>query len=441
MRNFLFCFLIFFIFSNLFSDQLPVSVDMNRFLDDSSDTIFEINYELPYNTLSFKKTASGFKSGLKVEYSFSQDSTIVDEGDFVNTLIFPNQEMSRSAKLFRDKFSVTLPRSIYTLQITFTDINSLSTSDWSGEMIILPRNSFLSDLEFSSGIVADTTNYLEKFHRADLLFFVNSTHIFTKGTLDTLFLYYELGNKSYPVGTLNEKIDIVRASDTIQVVTNPRNCNGLKVPIIQKVDISKFEEGYYKIYLEATDPISDMVCRKEDYFSIKKKNIGNYRLFVDIEDEITLLKYFLPSNKIKIWKELSYEGKLRFIDRFWQTNDTDTITNRNEYYELIKKRIEYSNKNFSHFTDGWHTDRGRVYIKHGKPDDILSGDTEIKTKYAQKKYEIWKYRTYDNYTYLFLDFQTNQNYQLIYSENDPNESSSSKLESYLGEDFDMSLLD
>ena len=160
-----------------------------------------------------------------------------------------------------------------------------------------------------------------------------------------------------------------------------------------------------------------------------------------MEDEIALLKYFLPSNKTKIWDEITDEGKLKFIDRFWEVNDSDASIKNNDFFELIRERIQYCNENYSHFKDGWNTDRGRIYIKHGKPDDILYGDTGLDTKYAQKKYEIWKYRVHNNYTFLFLDFQTTNNYKLIYSDNDPYESITTQIETYLGEDFDMGLLD
>ena len=428
-------------FSLLFSDQLSLSVDLNRFLDEGSNTIFEINYQLSYNSLRFAKTDAGFAAGLKVEYTLSKDGQIVDQGDFTNKLIFPNQEMTRSGKLFRDKLAVTLPSSVYTMQIIFTDINSSFSTSWSEQLNILPKDTFLSDAEFSSQIVADTTNYLQKFHRDDLLFFVNCNHIYTKGEVDSLYLFYELGNIQFPVGTLTERISILKDDDTLKVITNELSCRGGKVPQMRKIDISELGEGYHKIIIEVTDPISNVQINREDYFSIKIKSVSHYRLFVDLEFEITLLKYFLPSSKTKIWNELTDEGKLKFLDRFWKVNDTDNLPKKNEFYELIKARIRYCNEHFSHFKDGWDTDRGRIYLKHGKPDDILYGDTEIKTKYAQKKYEIWKYRVHSNYTYLFLDFQTNQNYKLIYSDNDPTESVSSQLEDYLGEEFDIGLLD
>ena len=427
--------------SMLFSDQLPIIVDLNRFLDDSSQTIFDFNYQLPYNELKFEKTESGFVAELMVEYGIVYNNEIVLQDDFTSKLIFPNQEMTRSGKIFRDKIYVTLPSSVYSMRISFTDINSLDNFIYLEDLTILRQDSFLSDLEFSANIVADTTDYLEKFHREGELFFINCSHIYTKGVLDSLYLYYELGNMQFPVGELEQKISILKDDDTLKVIKSEFNCLGTKKTQLEKIDISDLEEGYHNIIIEVKDPISNVINITEDYFSIKKKNVSNYRLFVDLENEILLLKYFLPSAKTKIWKELTDEGKLKFIDRFWEVNDTDTFTKKNEFFQLTKERILYCNEHFSHFDDGWDTDRGRIYIKHGKPDDILYGDTEIKTKYAQKKYEIWKYRVHNNYTYLFLDFQTNKNYKLIYSDNDPYETSSPQLESYLGEEFDMGLLE
>ncbi len=428
-------------FSVLFSDQLPVVVDLNRFLDSSSNTNFEINYQLPYNSLSFVQTDTGFEAGLDVEYVLSKDGQIVDLGDFSNKLIFPNQELTRSGKLFRDKLAVTLPTSTYTMQITFSDKNTSRNVSWSKDLIIFPKDTFLSDLEFSSNIIIDSTNFMEKFHRNNKLFFVNCNHIYTKDETDTLYIYYELGNAQYPVGTLQEKITIVKDEDTLSVETMEFACNGRKKSRSKKINISDLIDGYYNLIVEVIDPISDVVNKMEDYFTITSKKKSNYRLFVHLEDEIKLLKYFLPSAKTKIWNELTDDGKLKFIDKFWEVNNTSPSSKKTEYFELIKKRIKYCNEHYSHFNDGWNTDRGRIYIKHGNPDDIINGDTGFVTKYAQKKYEIWKYRVNSNFTYLFLDFQTNKNFKMIYSENDPQETSSPQIEAYLGEDFDMNLLD
>jgi len=425
----------------LFSQSLHVVVDQNRFLDDVGNTIFDFNYQIPYKSLQFNKTKSGFSAALKVEYLISQGETVIDKGDFTSKIVFPNKEMTRSGKLFRDKIAVTLPNSEFKITLKFVDENSLNFSDWSNKLEVLKKDSFLSDLEFSANVVTDTTGYLEKFHRGDQLFFVSSDHIFSKSEIDSIFIYYELGNAFFPVGNLNKKISVLKDTDTVKVFTEKLNCRGKKISKISTIDISEFEAGYYDVIVEVNDPISNAVNIQKDYFSIKQENTNNFRIFVDIEDEITLLKYFLPSSKTKIWENLSLEGKKHFINRFWQANDKSIDTEKNEFFDTIKQRVQYCNEQFSHFEDGWHTDRGRIYIKYGKPDDIVLGDTGLQTKYPRKKYEIWKYRVSNNLTYLFLDLSSTNNYKLILSENDDQESSSPHFKEYLGEDFDESLLD
>ena len=67
-------------------------------------------------------------------------------------------------------------------------------------------------------------------------------------------------------------------------------------------------------------------------------------------------------------------------------------------------------------------------------------NTGLDTKYTQKEYQIWKYRISDYLTYLFIDLQQNGDYRLIYSDGDEREGSWADWPSYLGSDFDESLL-
>lgn len=432
--------LILFITNVIFAQDLPIIVDINRFLDNSSNTIFDIIYQTPFNSLKYEKTLSGFSADLKVDYSLVFDGEIVTQGDFTNKLTFPNSEMTRSGKLFRDKISFTLPASNYMLHLTFTDMASSAKSSLSKELYILKKDTFISDLEFSSSVVIDTTNYLEKFHRGKQLFFTSSDHIYSKSEVDSLVFYFEAGNVQFPVGILNEEILILKGADTLQVIQSEISCHGKKMEQIRKLAITDMEAGYYNLIVRLEDPVSGAVRTSRDYFSIKIESLNKYRIFVDLEDEIKLLRYLLPTYKTKIWDNLSQDGKLKFINRFWRVNDQDLSSKTNAFFDLIKERVQYSNLNFSSQQPGWKSDRGRVYIRHGEPDDILQGNTGIRTKYAQKKYVIWKYRLETNYTYLFLDIQTNQNYKMIYSNNDPKESNTYQLEDYLGDDFDQELL-
>lgn len=164
------------------------------------------------------------------------------------------------------------------------------------------------------------------------------------------------------------------------------------------------------------------------------------QVFDNLKDEYKLASYFLTHQQEKYYKKLSDEDKWRYLQTFWKANDLDPITESNEFLEQIKIRIAYCNQYYTHFREGWTTDRGRIYIRNGEPYEVISQVTSVNAKYPQKDFEIWKYRIASYQTYIFFDQQQHGDYRLIFSENDPNEGSWSDWDSYLGPDFDEGLL-
>jgi GWxTD domain-containing protein len=59
-----------------------------------------------------------------------------------------------------------------------------------------------------------------------------------------------------------------------------------------------------------------------------------------------------------------------FIEEFWQKRDPTPGTQENEFKEEHYRRIAYVNEHFTSYVPGWKTDRGRIYITFGPPDEI-----------------------------------------------------------------------
>ena len=73
------------------------------------------------------------------------------------------------------------------------------------------------------------------------------------------------------------------------------------------------------------------------------------------------------------WNKLKTdEEREQFIGGFWHLRDPDPDTEENEYRERYYERVEYVNEHFSSGIPGVKTDRGRIYLKYGKPDDVES---------------------------------------------------------------------
>lgn len=66
------------------------------------------------------------------------------------------------------------------------------------------------------------------------------------------------------------------------------------------------------------------------------------------------------------------EEREQFIAEFWRSRDPDPDTEENEFKEEFYERVAYANEHFSSGKPGRFTDRGRIYIKFGKPDSIES---------------------------------------------------------------------
>src|SRR6185369_5743334 len=83
--------------------------------------------------------------------------------------------------------------------------------------------------------------------------------------------------------------------------------------------------------------------------------------------------YIITDEERKAFKKLETdEERERFIEEFWRRRDPDPDTDENEYREEYYERIAYANEHFASGIPGWKTDRGRIYIVYGKPDEIES---------------------------------------------------------------------
>jgi GWxTD domain-containing protein len=89
----------------------------------------------------------------------------------------------------------------------------------------------------------------------------------------------------------------------------------------------------------------------------------------------------------------------KFIEQFWLRRDPTPDTPRNEYKEEHYRRIAYTNDNFGFVdTAGWRTDRGRIYIMFGPPDEREvheKGGVSTQGRPVTLPFEIWRYRFID----------------------------------------------
>jgi len=114
-------------------------------------------------------------------------------------------------------------------------------------------------------------------------------------------------------------------------------------------------------------PLSDKE-RKANEKRFKQEVSGSYKKWLD-ED----VRWIITDEERSAFKQLSNdEERDQFIEAFWQRRDPTPDTVENEYKEEHYARIAYANEHFAAGIPGWKSDRGRMYIMYGKPDEIDS---------------------------------------------------------------------
>src|SRR5215216_5294093 len=80
--------------------------------------------------------------------------------------------------------------------------------------------------------------------------------------------------------------------------------------------------------------------------------------------------YIITDEERKAFKKLATDDEReRFIEEFWHRRDPDRDTDENEFKEEYYERIAYANEHFASGIPGWKSDRGRIWIMYGKPDE------------------------------------------------------------------------
>lgn len=147
----------------------------------------------------------------------------------------------------------------------------------------------------------------------------------------------------------------------------------------------------------------------------------------ELDEAVGALDLIANRSELEVYKArgdgaLSVSAKRQFLIQFWADRDLDKSTPVNETRIAFYDAIELANREFTesgrNARPGWRTDRGRVFVKYGRPDDR----TQFPSADRAPNYEIWRYTQGRMRYYIFADQSNFGQYRLVKS-NDLQESS------------------
>jgi len=122
---------------------------------------------------------------------------------------------------------------------------------------------------------------------------------------------------------------------------------------------------------QAGDPLKRPIEEKR-----RRANAKSIKQELSSDDKKWLnqdVRWIISDEERKAFMQLSNEEEReQFIEAFWDRRNPNPDSEDNEFKDEHYRRIEYANEHYAAGMPGWMTDRGRMYIVYGPPDEIES---------------------------------------------------------------------
>ncbi len=122
---------------------------------------------------------------------------------------------------------------------------------------------------------------------------------------------------------------------------------------------------------QAGDPLKRPIEEKR-----RRANAKSIKQELSSDDKKWLnqdVRWIISDEEKKAFMQLSNEEEReQFIEAFWDRRNPNPDSEDNEFKDEHYRRIEYANEHYAAGMPGWMTDRGRMYIVYGPPDEIES---------------------------------------------------------------------
>ncbi len=377
----------------------------------------EFNCEIPYQELHYQTADDIIYANATIPFRIAD----LDRPDsLVDTLYrqFTIPSFAYAAReqiSFLVQFGTYLPEGRFQYRIEM--ISGDKTGALEGDLDVRKTDYGISDICLASDIVIDTTG--DQMRKGDLRVTPRPSRRFG-GRFENLYFYYELYDIVPGTDTLAAVYKIVDAEGrTVRRVSRTVEKNFASQAVNCGIAIKDLDAGEYTLIVAIEDQDTVVVGQKQTAFNVTRSE----RKEVSYEgmpfyDEI---EYFLTPHDYGRYKDLPADGKRAFLERFWRIHD----------YYAISERFEHADAAYSHGdTPGHKTDRGRIYVRYGQPDEI-DRPTPIQHQ-ESRPYEHWQYANGEQY--IFVDIRGANEYVLVWT-NAMNERSQPTLYKYLPQEL------
>jgi GWxTD domain-containing protein len=417
--------------------QFNLNVDFSRFRYDTTSSYLELYYSFQQSQFELTQSGDNFSGSAIISLKIHQknsDSILVSKKWRAPFIIQDTSNLKEKMLIGVTGFKIPFGEYIAIVDGKDEKNPSMSTT-LKFEFKSTPfdkKSVIISDPELCSSIQQIEKDENNIFYKNTLEVIPNPALVYGIG-LPIIFVYAEIYNldviKSqtfrYILDIFDYKSKKVKSSSkpkkkqyessvevsTINCSDLPSGAYILRCSIVDELDTTNRAFSFKKLFIYNPHIASEKISGSEtDLIS------NEYAMMTEeeINREIQIAKYLADKNEIdEFEKTKSLEGKKNVMINFWKKRNTDPSGLSNVAKEKFTNSVNYVNTHFrTGQREGWKTDRGRVFIIYGQPDEIERHPNEIDSK----PYEIWYFNNLEGgVIFVFVDKSTMGDYTLVHS--------------------------
>jgi len=422
-------------------DQFHFNYDFNFFRTGANNILMELYYSVLRKNLEFVPDSSNWVANFICVGEIWQDDSLLMQMPWSNIDRIDSVAQIKPGQRLYGIGYFPLEPGDYLLKIYMQDKNSGFTRSYQSEVHV---DSFatdhldISDIQFASQI--RRSDQKSRFYKSGFTVIPNSDRLYGTG-LPMLMFYSEIYNLKKPQEPDSTKYSVtyrIIDSDGQVVREFPEKIRvkpGESAVDVSGMNIISFPSGTYFLELQVKDLFNgEEVSKKGKFFIFRKGDLAMSDSVADararkraeaayervyqemseeqINEEFGAASYIATGEEKRVFKKLDFKGKQAFMVEFWKKRDKTPETTKNEFRDHYLALVNTANQQFREMKHGWRTDRGRVLLLYGVPDEI----ERFPYSAENRPYVIWKYFSIQGgVIFVFVDKRELGRYELVHS--------------------------
>ncbi len=433
--------------SQLHAQASDVAVDLDHaaFAYTDSTSLLELYFAFAPGTLPFKGDSSGYRAMVPVDLRLTPeetDSEPVWSDSLRLRFTVADTAALEAGQMFLHQLRVSVPPGSYSLTVEHLETEPSDAAVRSIQRTVsVPDFSSQSRPQFSNVSLASrihrSKNQSSLFYKNGLLIRPNPRLVYGPG-LNRLYYYVELyrpdsapgvedhyrfrsyvtpADQSEPIDSLERTVErSVRSPDVL----------------VGRFNVSSLPSGSYELHAELRDGNDSAAAAQARTFYIYNPDQPREAAPVDERPEVSARHRAMDEAMVNaavgavteiasdaerdiIDRLESVQEKRAFLTRFWARRDDTPRTAANERENQFYKDLRLVRKQYgTPFAEPWETDRGRVILQYGRPDQIDPHLHERETR----PYVVWHYDHVEGdgqVRFVFIDTEGFGEFDLVHS--------------------------